>query len=125
MFTIYDIIDNKKKRESKKLEMFSHILENCCKVIKKCDEIRVTHCVFEVPEYIFGYPLYNLNDCIVYLLQELTKGGFKVQYIFPNTLIISWHIPTKAIAPPPPPATLTYGKKSTVKKNGKIAISLS
>ena len=124
MFTIYDIIDNKKKRESKKLEIFTHILENCCKVIKKCDEIRVTHCVFEVPEYVFGYPLYNLNDCIVFLLQELTKGGFKVQYIFPHTLIISWHIPTK---PPtaPPPTAITYNKKSTVKKNGKFAISLN
>jgi hypothetical protein len=121
MFTIYDIIDNKKKRESRKLEIFTHILENCCKVIKKCDEIRVTHCVFEVPEYVFGYPLYNLNDCIVFLLQELTKGGFKVQYLFPHTLIISWHIPTK------PPAAIMHNKKDgkTVKKNGKLAISLN
>lgn len=126
MLTIYDILDNKKKRDFKKQEMFKTILENCCKKIKKCDEIRVAYCVFDVPEYMFGYPLYNLNECIVYMLTELTKGGFQVQYLFPCTLIISWFTQsTKSAIEHKSNDVVQKGKKSTVKKNGKFVLSLS
>lgn len=91
MLTINDILINKKKRDAKRLEVFNHILEMCCKVIRKSDDLKITFCVFEVPEYLFGYPLYNLNECVTHVIKELAKAGFQVRYIFPSTLIISWH----------------------------------
>lgn len=92
MLTINDILAKKKHREEKRHEVFNILLERCCKKIEQADNMKILYCVFEVPEFLFGYPLYNLNECVGYLLQELTKRGFQVQYIFPHTIIISWFV---------------------------------
>jgi hypothetical protein len=45
---------------------------------------------YNVPEYIFGEPLYDNGDCISYLVKKLEDNGFEVKYIHPNNLYISW-----------------------------------
>ena len=92
MITVSDILNNKKKRDARRHEVFDLLLERCCKKISAADAIRQMYCIFDVPDFVFGYPLYNLNECMGYLLQELTKRGFQVQYMFPRTLIISWFV---------------------------------
>ena len=47
-------------------------------------------CFFEVPEFVIGYPLYNINECVNYIHDKLTSNGFLVKYYFPNILYISW-----------------------------------
>ena len=45
---------------------------------------------FEVPEYIFGYPLFDINDAIRFVVDALTKNGFLAVYYFPRFVYISW-----------------------------------
>ena len=90
MLTASDLIKNQMKRDEKRKEVFDVILLKCCQKIRKCDEVRLTYCVFEIPEYVFGFPLYKLQDCVQYLLTELKKKEFKVKFAFPVTLIITW-----------------------------------
>ncbi len=49
-----------------------------------------TFCFYVVPNIIFGIPIYNLNECIVYIVQSLIKNGFYVVYTHPNLIYISW-----------------------------------
>ena len=35
-------------------------------------------------------PIYNVNECIVYVIKLLIKNGFTVNYTHPNLLLISW-----------------------------------
>ena len=49
-----------------------------------------THIWFQVPEYIFGEPIYKQGDCIGYLVAKLEENGFFVRYIHPGTLFITW-----------------------------------
>ena len=45
---------------------------------------------FEVPEYMFGYPLFDLNDAIRFVVDALTSNGFLAIYYFPKFVYVSW-----------------------------------
>ena len=48
-------------------------------------------CFFQVPSYIYGIPLYDFKQCILYLVTALNKNGFEIKYTHPNLLYISWY----------------------------------
>jgi hypothetical protein len=45
---------------------------------------------YEVPEWQMGCPRYDIKDCILYLVWNLRNSGFRVLYVSPNRLLISW-----------------------------------
>jgi len=49
-----------------------------------------TFTMYLVPEVMLGQPLYNVEQCISYVVTSLTKNGFHVRYTHPNLLLISW-----------------------------------
>jgi hypothetical protein len=51
---------------------------------------RDKHIWFNIPEYIFGEPIYDKADCIAYIVAKLEDNGFFIRYMHPNTLFISW-----------------------------------
>jgi len=51
--------------------------------------------LFEVPSFVFGYPLFNFKDAVNYLLNELLKAGFWVWNVEEKYLLISWLRPVK------------------------------
>lgn len=46
--------------------------------------------VFEIPSYVFGYPLYQLSEAKEYLIQTLQTSGFLVWVVDEKYLFISW-----------------------------------
>ena len=56
-----------------------------------------TFCFYIVPNILFGIPLYDVNECIIYLVNCLIKNGFKVIYTHPNLIYISWFNRTNSI----------------------------
>jgi hypothetical protein len=78
------------------------VTERCMRYILKCAEHEHTSCIYEVPEVVLGLPTYNLTDCVRFVQQQLERRGFKVSYIFPRTLIISWEQPSNDVLPPQP-----------------------
>lgn len=83
------VIDNKRKD---KFAIFETISEKCHKYIVKYAKNERYRCFFEVPEFILGTPIYNLNAAIMYLMNKLSKNGYLVKYFFPNYLYISWSL---------------------------------
>lgn len=84
----------KVKHEQKK-ESFYHILEKCFSRIEKAALKDLNFMMFQVPEFILGKPIYNLNECIHFLVHHLQTKGYYVQYFFPNILFIHWLPPKK------------------------------
>ena len=58
---------------------------------------------FNVPSFVFGYPLYDHNEAIVYVKETLEEQGFKVWVAPPATLMISWMKPVKQTRETPKP----------------------
>ena len=79
-------------RYKRRLEIYDNVLKKCHERIKTVAHSPRggTFCFYIVPTYIFGIPIYELNTCIVYIVQHLIKNGFEVNYTHPNLLYISW-----------------------------------
>lgn len=78
------------QRNEKKSVCYEKVLEICNKRILNQTERDKTNCLFEFPEYVAGYPLFDLNSCIKYCEKQLVANGFLVKYYFPNKFYISW-----------------------------------
>lgn len=79
-------------RQTRRHHCFDKILEQCHTFIRRHADKNVVFCFYEVPDFMIGYPLYDLNECITYLVEKLRAGGFLVRYFFPRILYISWNI---------------------------------
>jgi len=78
------------QKNEKKNVCYEKVLEICNKRILVQTERDKTRCLFEFPEYVPGYPLFDLNACIQFCERQLVVNGFLVKYFFPNKLYISW-----------------------------------
>lgn len=80
------------EKRASQFEHFSKVLRLCQVEISKCVDLGYTHCIFEVPSFLVGHPLYDINECIVYVLRKLQEHEYHVSYYFPNTIYITWPI---------------------------------
>lgn len=91
--SISELYQLKNKRDKIKTNTFNVILEKCHLKIKNIAEHGGMNIFYEIPYVLLGYPLYNINECIEYIVDALRKNGMLVQ-ILPkpnnNTLYISW-----------------------------------
>jgi hypothetical protein len=79
-------------KNEKMIQCFDMALKRCHSKIRICSGQKQLKCFFEVPEFMVGCPLYDLNKCITYVMTELKANGFFVQYYFPKWLYISWDL---------------------------------
>ena len=90
--TVRDVTETIAKKQLQREETYKVILEQCYKKIQKSATSNNICLFYEVPEFVFGHPLYNLNECIIYLQARIKLNGFLVKYYFPNILYISWDV---------------------------------
>ena len=92
MINIDDLHKQKKTKIDSKNKIYETLLLKCHNKIKTTASIieNPNHCFYVVPKYIYGIPIYNLNNCIMYVVKALMNNGFDVFYTSPNLLFISW-----------------------------------
>jgi len=80
------------KRAKERKASYEKILAKCHQKIKSTSlkPKGNTFCFYVVPHLVFGVPIFNQNECIVYMVQALIKNGFYVVYTHPNLIYISW-----------------------------------
>ena len=121
-------------------EVYDIILNKCHRRIELTTENQKLKCFFEVPSFVLGYPLYDLNKCVEYIINALKNNGFVIEYYFPNYIYISWDIEEEQkrdqIKKPinkdnylMAPLSNTFNTKSLLtssiqKTNGKISLNL-
>jgi hypothetical protein len=78
-------------REQKKIKIFDKILDLCYQRILNSNQKNDDYsCTYIVPNVVFGLPLYNVNDCVSFVINKLIEKGFNVVFAFPTTIHISW-----------------------------------
>ena len=89
---IDELYEKKRQYDVGKLELFNKILNRIHVRIKTTSRQKLDEqfCWFVVPEVIIGVPKYDQGACIAYIVDKLKTNGFKIKYIHPNTLLISW-----------------------------------
>ena len=89
---IKDLNNPINKRKLKRLELYNSILEKVHHRIKFNAHLEKTFCFYNIPEFIIGTPLYNIDELKNYIITALKKNGFELLYIEPNWLFISWNV---------------------------------
>lgn len=78
-------------REARKIKVFEHILDMCNnKIMTTNQQTNDCCCIFTCPSVVFGLPLFNLMDCIRFIMVKLVEKGFEVHLAVPNNIFISW-----------------------------------
>ena len=87
MSDLFATMDDKLK---KRLEIYDSVLVKCHKRIKYNSSLERTYCFYQVPEFIIGVPIFDINEMRTYIINSLKNNGFQIMYIEPNWLFISW-----------------------------------
>jgi hypothetical protein len=107
--TVYDLYNTMREKSLRHHECFTIVLDRIYSRIRRCASVDRLNCVYEVPEVIIGKPLFDVNKCIRYVMRNLTANGFRLQYFFPRTLVISWDVKEQPTAAPTLPWAVVRG----------------
>lgn len=78
-------------KEQARNEIFTIVLNKCIdQILETNTRTEHTFIYFEVPNIIIGFPGYDRLACIHFLINELTKENYKVEFIEPFYLYIDW-----------------------------------
>ena len=92
---LHDLYEIKKKKELRGLNVYNHILNIINIKIKEIAEHGGMSFYYKVPPIIIGYPLYNYDNCIAHLIQQLKISGLysnRLPQPNDNLLYISWKL---------------------------------
>lgn len=92
IININELHEKQRLKNNNKLQFYNIILKKCSNRMKFVSEKSQSCCFFEIPEFVFGVPLFNSDECVRYIIKELMKEGYMVIYTHPNLLYISWDI---------------------------------
>jgi hypothetical protein len=104
---LQELYSMQKKKLTNRRKCFDHIIELCHRRIRTVSSYCGQNTFYEIPGFVIGYPLYNLNECIEYVVDALRKNSFLIQILPPpnvGVIYISWDPreikPQKALPPP-------------------------
>jgi len=92
---LHDLYEIKKKKELRGLNVFNHILNLINIKIKDIAEHGGMSFYYKVPPIIIGFPLYDYDNCMNYLIKQLKLSGlYSSRLPSPNhnLLYISWKL---------------------------------
>jgi len=82
-----EIYKSTKRKEKKKIEIYNKILGSCNRKVKWCNSNNKFECYFEIPTFMMGCPLYNIDECAFFIIQKLQIQKFKTFFYSPELLI--------------------------------------
>ena len=87
---MHDLFEKSNQKQLKRMEIYDDVLVRCHKRIRYNSQLERTYCFYQIPEFILGVPLYNINEMKEYIINSLKKNGFQIMYIDPNWVFINW-----------------------------------
>lgn len=118
------------EKRQKKNEAFDKVLEMCNRRIRAAANQERMRTFLVVPEFVVGYPIFNLNECLEYVINMMKKNGILVRYYFPKLLYVSWDLDEIDDSKKQPAAMQIQKPKSlltsniTSGRNGKLVLNI-
>jgi hypothetical protein len=96
-FSVVEIHKKQREKEKNRLKIYESISARCFKKVKESSLNEETFCFYKLPEYIPGLPLYNMTECVIFILNILHEKGFNARYCDPFMIFISWTLPKPSL----------------------------
>jgi hypothetical protein len=97
MMRARDVWDEQEQRKSNRMAAMIPVIAQIEAKVKQqaIHNSRAPYILYEVPTFVFGYPLYSLKEAIEFLVSEFAKAGYWVWVVDEKYLFISWMKPIK------------------------------
>jgi hypothetical protein len=109
MLKARDVLEEQEARREKRMSAMRPVLSQLYGQIRKqaIHAPNAPYVIFEVPTFVFGYPIFQLSEARDYLMDTLQKSGFLVWVVNEKYLLVSWvrQTPSKNASHRPPLAT--------------------
>ena len=89
-FTAADAYQMQTNKARKTQDQFDVVLQQCYDRIKYVATLNHNEIIFDVPNYVMGYPPFIQNDLVMYIITRLKTSKFEVEYRCPCFLKIMW-----------------------------------
>ena len=90
MFSVKDINQIKKQKDSVKKETFRVILKQFTTKIKNIVERGGSDAILRMPEFVMGYPTFDHVFATKYISRQLVRLGYTVRVPFTGTIQVTW-----------------------------------
>ena len=92
MLRARDVWDEQEMRREKRMAAMRPVLGQIHNKVRQqaIHDANAPYIVFEVPNYIWGYPIFQITEARDYLFTQLTESGFHVWVVNDIYLLISW-----------------------------------
>lgn len=92
MLKAKEVWDEQETRKEQRMAAMRPVLSQLYAKIRKqaIHAPNAPYVVFEIPTYVFGYPLFQLTEAREYLINTLQPAGFLVWVVDEKYLLISW-----------------------------------
>lgn len=92
MLKAREVWDEQESRKEQRMAAMRPVLAQLYAKIRKqaIHAPNAPYVVFEIPTYVFGYPLFQLSEARDYLTTTLTSSGFLVWTVDQKYLLVSW-----------------------------------
>jgi hypothetical protein len=91
---IPSVVSLNKEKDQKKYsanDIYKIVLNKCVeKIVYTNRHTDKSFIIFEVPKILIGYTSYDLNSCARYIMNELGKNGYIIQFMEPFYIYIDW-----------------------------------
>lgn len=88
-----DIVKIQEERRNREVNLFQDLYERASSKIKNYVSMGSQACVYQVPSFVFGYPLIDVPKATEYLLARLNHEGFiAFQVENSDKIYISWEL---------------------------------
>ena len=103
MLRASDLWKQEEQQRTVNMQAMRPVLSNLCSQIKShaATNPDAPYMAYDVPTFVFGYPLYKHAEAVQYVKETLEEQGFKVWIAYNGTLLISW-IKSNSKKPVPP-----------------------
>lgn len=110
MLKARDVWDEQEERRERRMAAMRPVLAQLYGQIRKhaIHSPNAPYVVFEIPPYVFGYPIYQLAEARDYLLKTLGDSGFLVWPVNEKYLLVSWVKQTQKSGTHRPPLVTNY-----------------
>lgn len=92
MLRARDVWDEQETRKQQRMAAMRPVLAQLYAKIRRqaIHSPSAPYVVFEIPAYVFGYPLFQLSEAREYLLHTLQTSGYLVWVVDEKYLMVSW-----------------------------------
>ena len=90
MISAKDLLEKNKTKNTVKKEIYTRLLTQMCRKIEVSHMLGKDRTLLRLPEYIFGYPVFNINNATIFIHRQLRRLGYRCSIIDSGRIYVAW-----------------------------------